>query len=115
MTRSASIPPRAPCSISHGRSFTADRPWGAKHIATLNGIYVRLHWTDQPYHWHINDGQEVFTVLDGIVDMHYRVDGITQQVRLLAGDIFHADIGCEHVAHPQGAARILVVEQAGSD
>ena len=33
---------------------------------------MRLHWTDQPYTWHVNDGPEVFVVLDGAVDMHYR-------------------------------------------
>jgi len=27
---------------------------------------------------------------------------------------FYADIGAEHVAHPQGEARILVIEKAGS-
>jgi hypothetical protein len=29
-------------------------------------------------------------------------------------DIFVAHAGCEHVAHPQGQARILVVEEKGS-
>ncbi len=41
----------------------------------MNGITTRVHWTDQPYKWHVNDGEEVFAVLDGKVDMHYRVDG----------------------------------------
>ncbi len=36
---------------------------------------MRLHWTDQPYVWHVNDGSEVFVVLDGAVDMHYRRGG----------------------------------------
>ena len=29
-------------------------------------------------------------------------------------DVFVADVGDEHVAHPIGAARILVVERKGS-
>jgi hypothetical protein len=33
---------------------------------------------------------------------------------LQTGDVFFADVGCEHVAHPVGEARILVVERAGS-
>jgi hypothetical protein len=33
---------------------------------------------------------------------------------LSAGDVFFAEVGCEHVAHPHGEARILVVERAGS-
>jgi mannose-6-phosphate isomerase-like protein (cupin superfamily) len=46
--------------------------------------------------------------------MHYREAGKEKSVRLEAGDIFFAGIGCEHVAHPQGEARILVVEREGS-
>jgi hypothetical protein len=30
------------------------------------------------------------------------------------GDIFYATVGTEHVAHPVGEARILVVEKEGS-
>ncbi len=66
-----------------------------------------------PYIWHINDGQEVFAVMDGQVAMHEKVDGEEQVIMLNAGDIFYAGVGCEHVAHPQGAARILVIEKEG--
>ncbi|MGD1944141.1 MAG: hypothetical protein ACFB0G_22825 [Leptolyngbyaceae cyanobacterium] len=100
--------------IIHSKAFKADRPWGAIDIANMNGITTRLHWTDQPYQWHVNDGEEVFVVLDGTVDMHYRQDGVVQVARLQPGDIAFATVGTEHVAHPIGAARILVVEQAGS-
>jgi len=53
-------------------------------------------------------------VLDGTVDMHYRENGAEKVVTLNAGDVFFAGIGCEHVAHPRGEARILVVEKEGS-
>jgi mannose-6-phosphate isomerase-like protein (cupin superfamily) len=46
--------------------------------------------------------------------MHYRDAGEEKQVALHAGDIFFAGLGCEHVAHPRGAARILVIEKEGS-
>ncbi|CAM2172020.1 cupin [Burkholderia orbicola] len=82
-------------NIIRSAAFTADRAWGALDIANLNGITVRLHWTDQPYRWHVNDGEEVFAVLE-------------------TGDVFHATVGTEHVAHPLGAARILVIETEGS-
>lgn len=100
--------------IIRSKEFTADRPWGALDIANMNGITTRLHWTDQPYKWHINDGQEVFAVLDGRVEMRYRVNGLEQSTVLDTGDIFYASIGAEHVAHPIGQARILVIETAGS-
>ena len=100
--------------IIRTRNFTASRPWGALDIANMRGITTRLHWTDQPYTWHVNDGEEVFAVLDGRVEMHYREGGQERRVMLEAGDVFFAGIGCEHVAHPQGEARILVVEHEGS-
>lgn len=100
--------------IIRSRDFTAPQAWGALDVANMGGITTRLHWTDQPYTWHVNDGEEVFAVLDGIVDMHYREDGKEKVVTLTTGDIFFAGIGCEHVAHPQGEARILVVEREGS-
>lgn len=100
--------------IIRSKEFTAERAWGALDIARMNGITTRLHWTDAPYRWHVNDGEEVFVVLDGVVDMHYREQGEERVAALHAGDIFFAGIGCEHVAHPRGAARILVVETEGS-
>ena len=100
--------------VTRASSFTAERAWGAADIAEMNGITVRLHWTDAPYRWHVNDGDEVFAVLDGRVDMHVRENGEVSVVALQVGDVFHAGSGCEHVAHPQGAARILVVERKGS-
>jgi mannose-6-phosphate isomerase-like protein (cupin superfamily) len=100
--------------IIRSREFTASRPWGAIDIARMNGITTRLHWTDEPYEWHVNDGQEVFAVLDGCVEMRYRERGTEHTTVLEAGDIFYASVGTEHVAHPIGPARILVVETAGS-
>ncbi|AUG42436.1 cupin [Pseudomonas chlororaphis] len=100
--------------IIRSKTFTGERAWAALDIANMNGITTRLHWTDQPYKWHTNDGQEVFVVLDGQVRMLYRENGLEHSVLLEVGDIFYADVGTEHVAHPQGAARVLVVETAGS-
>ena len=103
-----------PTIIQDAHAFTADRAWGARDIAEIDGASVRLHWTDQPYKWHVNDGPEVFLVLGGAVDMHYREAGAEKVVRLEAGQMFVAHLGDEHVAHPLGEARILVVERKGS-
>ncbi len=80
----------------------------------MGGITTRLHWTKQPYKWHVNDGQEVFAVLDGRVEMKYRLDGAELSTVLETGDVFYASVGTEHFAHPIGPARILVVETEGS-
>ena len=101
-------------NIIKSKDFIADKAWGALDIASMNGISTRLHWTDQPYKWHINDGEEVFVVLDGMVDMHYKENSEIHVSTLNVGDIFHASVGTEHVAHPIGEARILVIESEGS-
>jgi mannose-6-phosphate isomerase-like protein (cupin superfamily) len=100
--------------VSDVAKFRTDRPWGALDLAEIDGATVRLHWTDQPYKWHINDGAEVFVVLDGEVDMRFKQSGRQECVRLKTSDIFLAAVGDEHVAHPVGEARILVVERKGS-
>lgn len=94
--------------------FTGSRAWEALDIERIEDATIRLHWTDKPYKWHINDGPEVFVVLDGKVDMHVRHNGKEEVLKLQIGDIFHAEDGDEHVAHPNGPARVLVIEKAGS-
>jgi len=101
-------------NVIRSRFFTADQAWGALDVSKMDGITIRLHWTDQPYEWHVNDGDEVFVVLAGEVVMHYREGGIERSVALDVGDIFHASAGTEHVAKPVGQARVLVIEKAGS-
>ena len=96
------------------KEFRAGRAWGALDVARVDGATVRLHWTDAPYRWHANDGAEVFVVLDGEADMHYREGGEEKTLRMRPGDIFHAAEGDEHYASPLGEARVLVVERAGS-
>lgn len=95
-------------------TFTGERPWDALDIANIDGATVRLHWTDQPYIWHVNDGPEVFVVLDGVVDMQVRDDSGEDSHRLTPGSIFHAEPGDAHRAVPLGAGRALVIERAGS-
>ena len=100
--------------ITRSKEFTAAKAWDALDIANMGGITTRLHWTDQPYKWHLNDGEEVFAVLDGRVEMRYRENGSEHSAILETGDIFYASAGTEHVAHPIGQARILVIETEGS-
>lgn len=101
-------------NIIKSKDFTPDNAWDALDIASMSGVTTRLHWTDKPYKWHINDGEEVFVVLGGEVEMFYRQDGQEASVIMQVGDIFYASIGTEHVAHPIGAARVLVIEKEGS-
>lgn len=95
--------------------FKADRAWGAERLAVFGNTGVSLHWTDKPYRWHRNTGDEVFVVLDGQVEMKYRMNGEEKSMMLDAGDAVAIGHGEEHVAHPVGEARILVVEDLDSD
>jgi len=94
--------------------FTGEKPWAALDIEKIPNATVRLHWTDEPYIWHVNDGPEVFVVLEGKVRMQIRKDGKETSFDLEPGDIFHAEAGDEHKATPIGVARVLVVETEGS-
>jgi len=98
----------------HPGDFVGESAWDALDIACVEGASVRLHWTDQPYKWHVNDGEEVFVVLDGTVEMRFKQQGGERSITLKPGDIFHAATGDAHVAHPRGAARVLVIEKQGS-
>ena len=46
--------------------------------------------------------------------MHYRERGQEKIVQLSPGDMSVAGVGDEHVAHPIGEARVLVIEREGS-
>ena len=96
-------------------AYTGDRAWAALDIERFDAATVRMHWTDQPYRWHRNTGDEVFVVLDGQVEMKYREAGDEKSMLLEAGDALAIGDGEEHVAHPVGEARILVIEDVDSD
>ena len=100
--------------IIRSKEFTGTKAWEALDIASMNGITTRLHWTDSPYKWHVNNGEEVFVVLDGEVEMRYKINSKENSSLLKTGDIFFASVGTEHVARPKGIARVLVVEAEGS-
>lgn len=100
--------------VIRSAEFQPEQAWDALDTANMQGITTRLHWTDKPYKWHINDGEEVFVVLDGAVLMRYKHENQEMSVMLQVGDIFYAEIGTEHIAEPQPFARVLVVEKEGS-
>jgi mannose-6-phosphate isomerase-like protein (cupin superfamily) len=94
-----------------GASFTAEGSWRGPDIARLSEAVVMLRWIDTPFFWHANTGEEVFVVLSGVVDMHMRARGEASVTTLGPGDILYITEGEEHVAHPRGEARILVIEE----
>jgi len=56
--------------------FTADRAWGALDICVMNGTSCRLHWTDTPYKWHVNDGELCTLALGEMARVRNRREGL---------------------------------------
>jgi len=101
-------------AIIRAREFRAGRAWGALDIAQIEGASVRLHWTDQPYRWHVNDGAEVFALLDGMVDMHYKIDGTVQVAHLAAGELKYRESIVDGLDNaPRGLMALLKGENFG--
>lgn len=107
--------PAGRMNVYDPKEFVSEHAWDKKYIANMDDLGVRLHCTDKPYVWHENEGQEVFVVLDGTVEMRYERQGDSYKSVLLTQGMFaHMEEGCEHVAYPQGQARVLVIERLGS-
>jgi mannose-6-phosphate isomerase-like protein (cupin superfamily) len=94
-------------------TFRGDKAWTGPTLANIDRAVVKLRWTDTPFRFHANDGDEVFAVMSGAVDMHVRAgpEAEVEVVRMKAGDILHLAEGEEHSAHPVGQACVLIVEE----
>lgn len=98
------------------KTFHADRAWGSRRLLDMGEFEARMHWTDAPYRWHANRGEELFVVLSGNVRMHVRhEDGGESFQDLAAGDAMLFADGDEHYAEPRSEARLLVIERKNSD
>ena len=86
------------------------RPWAAIDLGAWRDCAAKLHWADAPFHWHRDGGPELFVVLSGEVDMHYRDAAGEHVERMATGDVCRIEAGTWHVAAPIGAAHVLVVE-----
>ena len=91
--------------------------WSGPTMRGIGNAVAKLRWINSPFRWHRNTGGELFLVLEGAVDMHVRSgpDSEAAVVALAAGQMILIEDGEEHVAYPQGEARILVVEQEDSE
>ena len=96
-------------------SLNGPGDWSGPTMPPIGNAVAKLRWINTPFRWHRNTGAELFLVLDGRVDMHVRAGPACepQVVPLGAGQMVLIEDGEEHVAYPQGEARILVVEQEG--
>ncbi|RJP36103.1 MAG: cupin domain-containing protein [Phycisphaerales bacterium] len=86
-----------------------DRLWSPKVIAELNGQMVKLVKVEGEYVWHHHaDEDELFLVLTGELEIHFR-DGVAT---LSEGELIVVPRGVEHKPVARRPAEILLFEPA---
>ncbi len=82
-----------------------------KIIGVLNGQHVkvvRLEGDKVPWHTHDNE-DEMFFVVDGILDIYEKDKNITMQ----AGEFYIVERGIEHRVVPRGHVKLILFEPEG--
>ncbi|MCJ7553911.1 MAG: cupin domain-containing protein [Ignavibacteriaceae bacterium] len=82
-----------------------------KIVGELNGQYVlvvRLEGDKVPWHIHENE-DEMFFVVDGILDIYEKDKNITLQ----SGEFYIVQRGVEHRVVPRGHVKLILFEPAG--
>ena len=82
--------------------------WVPKVVSELNGQYVKVVKFENEYVWHHHDDEdEMFLVLDGLMELHLR----DRVVTLSQGELFVVPRGVEHKpVVPEGVANVLLFE-----
>ncbi len=82
-----------------------------KIVGELNGQHVkvvRLEGDKVPWHTHENE-DEMFFVVDGILDIYEKDKNITLQ----SGEFYIVQRGVEHRVIPRGQVKLILFEPAG--
>jgi mannose-6-phosphate isomerase-like protein (cupin superfamily) len=85
--------------------------WSPKIIGQVNDYHLKLVKIQGEFVWHSHaDTDEVFIVLDGSMEIHFR-EGL---VTLNSGEMFIVPKGVEHKPFAAAECSILLVEPAGT-
>jgi len=85
--------------------------WAPRIIAQMNDDHFKLVKIQGEFVWHCHaETDEVFIVLDGSMDIHFR-DG---KVTLAQGEMFVVPKGIEHRPVAASECRVMLVEPAGT-
>ncbi len=85
--------------------------WSPRIIAQMNDYHFKLVKIQGEFIWHSHaDTDEVFIVLDGSMEIHFR-DG---KVTLSPGEMFIVPRGKEHRPYAENECRLMLVEPAGT-
>ncbi|MDX2496547.1 MAG: cupin domain-containing protein [Desulfobacterales bacterium] len=85
--------------------------YSPKIVGDLNGQYVmvvRLEGDKVPWHTHEKE-DEMFFVVDGILDIHEKDKNITLQT----GEFYIVERGVEHRVVPRGHVKLILFEPEG--
>jgi mannose-6-phosphate isomerase-like protein (cupin superfamily) len=81
--------------------------WSPKIIAELNGQHVKLARMEGAFEWHHHEQEdELFFVLEGRLEMHYREEVVT----IGPGELVVVPHGVEHRPVAPDGARVLIFE-----
>jgi mannose-6-phosphate isomerase-like protein (cupin superfamily) len=89
--------------------------WQPKILATVNDFALKAVKIEGEFIWHHHDVEdEVFIVMRGRIDMHYRIDGTSFIESFGEGELLKVPHGVEHkpVAHP--GTELLLIEPAST-
>jgi len=85
--------------------------WSPKIIGQMNDYHVKLAKIQGEFVWHSHaETDEVFIVLDGSMDIHFRNGKVT----LNGGEMYIVPKGVEHKPFAAAECCILLIEPAGT-
>ena len=94
-----------------GKAEALRGPWQPGIVAALNDMHVKLARLEGPFVWHAHaDTDELFYVLQGRFDMHYR-DRVTP---VESGRLIVVPRGVEHRPVASAPCLVMLIEPAGT-
>jgi mannose-6-phosphate isomerase-like protein (cupin superfamily) len=89
--------------------------WHPKIIASVNEFALKAVKIDGDFIWHHHDDEdEIFIVVRGRIDMHYRVDGREYVESFGEGELLEVPHGVEHKPFAAAGTEILLIERAAT-
>jgi len=89
-----------------------DDRWQPKILAQVNDFALKAVKIDGDFIWHHhNDEDEIFLVLRGRIDMHYRVDGAEYVESFGEGELLQVPHGLEHKPVAAPGTEMLLIER----
>jgi mannose-6-phosphate isomerase-like protein (cupin superfamily) len=90
-----------------------DDTWAPKIIASVNEFAVKAVKLDGEFIWHHHDDEdEIFVVMRGRIDMHYRADGAELVESFGEGELLKVPRGIEHKPVAAAGTELLLIERA---